>query len=199
MTLISGAATKERVYRAALDAFVEKGYAGASLREIARRVGIEVASLYNHMSSKEELLFQILQQGNEAMLKVLDDALDSAPKDDPRERLLSVLKASTEFAATNSRYSIVAGRAELGALNPHRHELIMEQRAAIEDRFKIVVSECVEAGYLPKSVPVTVLAYFMMAPQTSVRGWYDEDGPLSAEAIADVAVELMKNGLKARR
>jgi AcrR family transcriptional regulator len=56
-----GASTRQAIYEAALDAFSENGYAGASLRDIARRVGIEVASLYNHIDSKEELLFRIIE------------------------------------------------------------------------------------------------------------------------------------------
>ena len=83
-----GASTRQAIYEAALDAFSENGYAGASLRDIARRVGIEVASLYNHIDSKEELLFRIIENTSVEMLEELHAAVDAAPPDDPRERLL---------------------------------------------------------------------------------------------------------------
>ncbi len=49
------------VLREALALFAEKGYAGASLRELARRVGVRQPSLYHYFRSKEELVEQILQ------------------------------------------------------------------------------------------------------------------------------------------
>ncbi|WP_053238385.1 TetR/AcrR family transcriptional regulator [Sandaracinus amylolyticus] len=48
------------VLRAALHLFAERGYAGASLRELARRLGMQQPSLYHYFRSKEELVDQIL-------------------------------------------------------------------------------------------------------------------------------------------
>jgi AcrR family transcriptional regulator len=48
------------ILRVALHLFAERGYAGASLRELARRVGMQQPSLYHYFRSKEELTEQIL-------------------------------------------------------------------------------------------------------------------------------------------
>lgn len=53
------AANKEKILRISIDLFSEKGYEGVTLREIAARVGIKAASIYNHFRSKEDILEQI--------------------------------------------------------------------------------------------------------------------------------------------
>lgn len=52
--------TKQQIFDAAVDLFQRKGYAGASIREIARMVGIKESSIYNHYKNKEEILDCIL-------------------------------------------------------------------------------------------------------------------------------------------
>jgi AcrR family transcriptional regulator len=53
--------TKERIFKAAIDLFSEKGFDAASMREIAEMVGIKKASLYSHYNSKDQILEKILK------------------------------------------------------------------------------------------------------------------------------------------
>ena len=48
--------TRDRILTVALELFAQHGYAGASVRELARRVGIRESSLYNHFSNKAAIL-----------------------------------------------------------------------------------------------------------------------------------------------
>jgi len=52
--------TQQKIFDAAVELFYQKGYAGTSVREIARMVGIKESSIYNHYSNKEEILDCIL-------------------------------------------------------------------------------------------------------------------------------------------
>lgn len=54
--------TKERILYSALQLFSERGYAGVSMRELAAKVGIKAASLYNHFSSKEDIFNHLLEE-----------------------------------------------------------------------------------------------------------------------------------------
>lgn len=54
--------TRQRILMAAIDLFSVRGFSGVSVREIARAVGLNEASLYNHFTGKEALFTAILEQ-----------------------------------------------------------------------------------------------------------------------------------------
>ncbi len=57
-----GTDTKKEIFKAALDLFSRNGFAGTSIRMIAREVGIRESSVYNHFSSKEEILQSLINE-----------------------------------------------------------------------------------------------------------------------------------------
>lgn len=59
--------TKDRILDASIELFSNKGFHGVSIREIARAVGIKESSIYNHFSSKENILDTIFDQFQAAM------------------------------------------------------------------------------------------------------------------------------------
>lgn len=192
-----GMGTRQAIYEAALDAFAENGYAGASLRDIARRVGIEVASLYNHIDSKEELLFRIIETTSNEMVDELRAAIDAAPPGDPRQRLLQATAQNIIFHASRPRNSFV-GNVELRSLTPEHYMQAIRWRHEVETLFINLVQECVDADFLPADSQVKVVAYHLLALGTTVPAWFDQSGPLSPADIAASAAELVLHGLRKR-
>jgi AcrR family transcriptional regulator len=61
---MSGEDTRRRILDVSAALFVEQGYDGTSLREIAERLGVTKAALYYHFSSKDQILRALLEPGN---------------------------------------------------------------------------------------------------------------------------------------
>ncbi|MBX9646196.1 MAG: TetR/AcrR family transcriptional regulator, partial [Xanthobacteraceae bacterium] len=59
---IAAPSTRERILAEALNLFAESGYGGASMRELARRVGVRESSLYNHFAGKAAILEAIVSE-----------------------------------------------------------------------------------------------------------------------------------------
>ena len=59
MEAVVNLSRKEQVIRKAAELFREKGYAASSMRDLAQKLGIEAASLYSHIKSKEEILHSL--------------------------------------------------------------------------------------------------------------------------------------------
>ncbi|MBM3122237.1 MAG: TetR/AcrR family transcriptional regulator [Chloroflexi bacterium] len=68
--------TRSRIRDAALQLFLEQGYHGTSMRQIARRAGVAPAAIYNHLASKEALFVQLLSDllPHRAMLRAMAEA-----------------------------------------------------------------------------------------------------------------------------
>ncbi len=82
-----GERTAERILDAAEALFAERGYAGATLRDVAQAVGLRVPSLYNHFARKEELYEAVLERGIRPVLVSLAAFVD-APDDPERQRVV---------------------------------------------------------------------------------------------------------------
>jgi AcrR family transcriptional regulator len=67
--------TRERILDAAEQVFAEKGLGAAPVRDIAGRVGLNPASLYNHFAGKEELYEAVLERGLTPVLEMLSELL----------------------------------------------------------------------------------------------------------------------------
>ena len=63
--------TRQRILDVSAELFVEQGYDGTSLREIAERLGVTKAALYYHFTSKDQILRALLEPGNEIIAEVL--------------------------------------------------------------------------------------------------------------------------------
>ena len=87
--------------RAAGKLFEEKGYQGASVRDIAHAVGMTSGSFFYHFATKEDVLFAVLEGGMKEGLQVVERKLEAART--PRERLHALIAGHLE--ALHSQYS----------------------------------------------------------------------------------------------
>jgi AcrR family transcriptional regulator len=69
--------TRQRIIDTATELFVERGYAGTSVRDIAERLGMTTGSLYYHFASKDALLYALVAPLFDAMARFVDAARDS--------------------------------------------------------------------------------------------------------------------------
>ncbi|MGY5879635.1 MAG: TetR/AcrR family transcriptional regulator [Candidatus Thorarchaeota archaeon] len=81
--------TEKQILEAAYQLFVEKGYSGSSMRDIAARAGIKAGSIYNHYGGKEQI-FEAVFIGKHPMFRILD-ILDGVSGDNAEELLTNAV------------------------------------------------------------------------------------------------------------
>lgn len=103
---------RERIVRAAVASFAEKGFEAASTREIALRAGTDQGLLTYHFPSKDELWRAAADQIFGVLGKQLDDRFASLEHADARERSRAVIREFVRFSAANPaffRFMVDAG------------------------------------------------------------------------------------------
>src|SRR5215468_567564 len=89
-------ARREELTRIAARLFAERGYLGTSLADLAMELGVQKPSLYHHIESKEDLLWEVAWEGAEAF----HTALDAVPANAPAtERIRLALRAHLAVVA----------------------------------------------------------------------------------------------------
>ena len=91
--------THDKLRREAAGLFSKRGYGGTSMADIARRVGVRKASLYNYYDSKADLMVELLERSLEDWERSCD--LNFAPETPIEDRLAAHLRAALEFTQSH--------------------------------------------------------------------------------------------------
>jgi len=189
-----GPKTMEAIRRAGLRLIFEHGYEAMSLRQLAAEVGIQVGSLYNHISTKQELLFDLVQDHLQELLRQLERALKG--KAQPIEKLRAFVAFHVLYHMTRKREVFIAN-SELRSLDPKNHAAIVTLRGAYEQRLAGILAEGVSEGVF-EVADVQVATFAILALLTGVCTWYRPGGRLTKEAIVATHEKLVLSGITAQ-
>lgn len=186
-----GPKTMEAIRKAGLRLIFEHGYEAMSLRQLAAEVGIQAGSLYNHISTKQELLFDLIQDHVNELLRQLDRALDG--KQEPAERLRAFVAFHVTYHMTRKREVFIAN-SELRSLEPRNYEAIVVLRGAYEQRLAAILTDGVEQGAFEVG-DIQVATFAIIALLTGLCTWYRPGGRLTREAIVAAHEKLVLSGV----
>jgi AcrR family transcriptional regulator len=180
------AVTGEAVLDAALTLFARRGYHGTALSEIAENLGIRTPSLYNHMRSKQELLETIVDRALDDVLADFRAAV--AELDDPAAELRAATRVYALRHATHRREALVVNRDTASLPEPGRTAM-RERRREHERAVRTIITRGVERGVF--AVGNAALASFaILEMSVSIARWFRDDGPRTAEQVADEHAEF---------
>jgi AcrR family transcriptional regulator len=186
-----GPKTMEAIRKAGLRLIFEHGYEAMSLRQLAAEVGIQAGSLYNHISTKQELLFDLIQDHINELLRQLDRAMEG--KQDPDEKLRAFVAFHVTYHMTRKREVFIAN-SELRSLEPKNYEAIVALRGAYEQRLAAILADGVEQGAFEVG-DIQVATFAIIALLTGLCTWYRPGGRLTREAIIAAHEKLVLSGV----
>jgi AcrR family transcriptional regulator len=130
--------------REAARLFAERGYHGTSIGDLAKALGVQKASLYAHIESKQDLLYEAMSEG----ARMFHAALDEVPEDLPvSERIRLGLRAHLRVVAEQIDVATVFVR-EWRYLEGDRADEFLGERRRYEERFRALFREGRERGEL---------------------------------------------------
>ncbi len=176
-----------RLLLAAIAAFARHGFHGTTTREIAAIAGLSPAALYTHYPTKASLFNEISLVGHRYILALTREAL--AGEDDPREKILRLVRASVIYHAEEVTLTRVVNSEFRGALDRKSLGVIVAMRHQVTDLVRAVVEEGVEAGAF--SVPDLHTATLALLRLMDVSPWYNAEGLMTPEQLADSFCALM--------
>jgi TetR/AcrR family transcriptional regulator, cholesterol catabolism regulator len=177
--------------------FHERGYAATSVRDIARALDIRGASLYAHVTSKEDVLWSIVDRAASRFETAADEATSNNPGRGPADRLSALVGAHIAAIAADPQLASVFV-SEWRHLSGERREAILQRRDAYEGRFREVIVEGMATGDFGSTDP-GLAATFILTALNGLATWYRPGGRLTAERIADHYADLALRTLEDHR
>jgi len=182
---------RRQIEDAASALFGSRGYAATSMRDIARLVDLQGGSLYAHVSSKEDVLWSIVE-GAAARFhaEVGPIARDGGTV---TARLRAMARAHVGVIAEDRDRAGVF-LFQWTALGPQRRAEIAKLRDDYEGYWREAIGEGVAGGELRAADP-KLAATLVLSALNGTALWYRPEGPLRADEIADRYADLLLGGL----
>ncbi len=189
---VFGVRSRDRVRQieeVAADLFYTVGYHGTGLREIAKAVGIQPASLYHHFANKQELLFSVLGRTMDDLLDGAQGVLDT--ESGTRQQLAGLVRHFIGLVSTRPREWVV-GDVELRSLEPDNRAVLIQKRDRYQRCFEHVIERGVAEGIFSAS-DAKLSTYAILGMCNHISLWYRPGG---ARSIDDIAASYVKFALR---
>ena len=185
---------RAEMVRVAARLFSERGYHGTSMQHLAEALGLLRGSLYAHIGSKEELLFEVVDEGADRFLERARAAarLESSAAG----RLTGLLVGHVETAIEHIEAATVFLN-EWRYLSPEQRTVIQDKRDDYESLIRNIVREGIEAGEFRSDLDVSLAARLVLSAGNWTYTWYRVDGPLTPADVGHSFAEMLVQGLKA--
>ena len=191
---VSDSPAVARAVNAAVALFSRKGYAATSTREVAKLLGIQKASLYYHVESKEDLLFLICQFSLTQIRIDVENAIRDCR--DPLSRTWKMICAHVQsFLRDEPQHT--TNFAEMHSLSPDRFAEVLKLRDLYEDLVRQVLRDAQAAGVVRNDIEVKYLCLALLSLINRVIVWYRRKGPLSPDQIGQMLAVLFLTGAQA--
>ncbi len=183
---------KQQIQLVAQNLFRTKGYGASSMRDIAKEVGIEAASLYNHFSSKEDLLKEIcFGMANHFFTSI--EPIEKK-KFSAKQKLEKMIECHVAVIVSNIDASSVFFHEWKHLKEPFLGEF-KSLRNKYEKKFIQIINEGFEQKLFRK-VDVKIVSFTIFSALNATYDLYKPNGKLSAKDISKNISDIIINGLK---
>ncbi len=177
----------DAILDAARELLEEQGYADMSMDDLAGRVGISKATLYQHFASKDEVAMQVIRRG-------MQRGMDEMGADDPSLPALTRLERSLK-RGIRRRATLWTARITLPA-SVLRHPLYCEQHTRMMDALSSLVEEAKAQGDIRADLGTPLIVH---ALQSLFRADYESlmtSNHLTLDQVSEQLVEIVLHGIQ---
>jgi AcrR family transcriptional regulator len=184
---------KDVIIAKAAKLFREKGFSATSMRDLAEHVGVEAASLYNHISSKAEILQEIcFKTANNFMSHI--EEVDATPNKSAIEKIQAILRFHIRQMLDNYEEVYVSDREWKHLTDPYLSNM-QTQRRAYRQRIASVIEDGIRKGEIkPIDAPTAVL--IMLHAVSGIESWHRSKKKIAGEVLEDNMVQILVDGLR---
>lgn len=172
--------------------FREKGYSATSMRDLAEHVGVEAASLYNHISSKAEILQEICFRVATNFMTHIEEVEQS--KRSEIEKIEAILRYHIRMMVERYEEVYVSDREWKHLTDPYLSNM-QGQRRAYRQRIGKIIEDGIAKGEFKKiDAPTAVL--IMLHAVSGIESWHRSKRKIEGDQLENSMVEILVGGLQ---
>lgn len=183
---------KETIVDTAARLFRERGFAATSMRDLAEQVGVEAASLYNHISSKAEIL-------QELCFKVANQFISNIDKIEAEDipaikKIEAILRFHIRQMVNHYEEVYVSDREWKHLTDPYLSNM-RNQRRVYRQRIASIIEDGIRKNEIKKiDAPTAVL--IMLHAVSGIESWHRSKQKISGEVLEENMISILIEGLQ---
>lgn len=183
----------ESVLHAAVGVFIERGYDGTSMEDLARALGTTKSAIYYHVPGKEQLLGRALDRALDGLSELMaDERAASGPAFD---RLQWVVRQSVAILVDRLPYVTLLLRVRGNSVTELR---ALERRREFDRFVSALVKEAAAEGRIRPDIEPALVTRLLFGTVNSIADWYQPARGGSAGDLADTILKITFEGLRVR-
>lgn len=187
--------TEERIRRTAMSLFAARGYAATGIREMAEAAGVQTASLYHYMGTKEDLLRSLMLDGNRRLLGCAQLVVEEGAL--PEHRLSALVQVHV-LGHAHQREEAVVLDTELKSLGEEARAEVVAVRDRYEGLWRSAIEQGAAEGVFTLQNP-SATRLGLLAMCTGVAHWYSPRRRGDDDALALAFADTALGAVRARR
>ena len=188
----NNASRQDIILQKAAILFKEKGFKAASMRELAEVVGVEAASLYNHIKSKNELLheicFSVANKYNEKLEQI--ESMDASAL----KKIEELLRFHISSMVQNFDEVFVSDREWKYLTDPYLSNF-QTQRRTYRKRFAAIIEDGIKKKEI-KKIDATTAVLIMLHAISGIESWHRSKQKISGAELEENMITILVGGLK---
>jgi AcrR family transcriptional regulator len=183
---------KEVIIQKAAQLFKEKGFKAASMRELAEVVGVEAASLYNHIKSKNELLHEICFSVANRYNQKLDEI--EAQPGNALQKIEQLLRFHIDGMVNHFEEVFVSDREWKHLSEPYLSNF-QNQRRNYRKRFASIITTGIQQKEI-KKIDATTAVLIMLHAISGIESWHRSKQKITGKELEENMIAILVGGLK---
>lgn len=176
----STTANRGTVLDAACVLFAERGYHGTSMKDIAEKLGVRAPSLYNHVASKQEMLYAIMDKAMDRAIAAQEEAL-AGVEDVPSQLRRATESLVLDFLRFPAEVTVCNN--EVRSLDPDNRLAIVAKRDRYAARVRQIIEEGCRTGRFQTGTP-QIAAFAVLEMGNSAKSWFRPSGRYTDTYVA---------------
>ena len=164
--------SRATVIDTACQLFAGRGYRGTSMKDIAETLGVRASSLYNHVLSKQDILFAIMDKAMDRALDAQTEALAGV------EDVALQLRAATESLVLDflrNPAEVTVCNTEVRSLDPANRAAIVAKRDRYAGRVRAIIAAGGRSGRFQTENP-QLAAFAVLEMGNGAKSWFRPSG-----------------------